>query len=197
MATTTLELMLFYYPNATGRNDVKYAGELMAGAERIFAPYDIRLSIWPPDRGPYQATTVPRVSSDSWCNDHPYMDGEADTLEIVNWILKSQYGPLLLKRLLVVFGGFGNAGLSGVTFPDANGKPKTTLDAFVFVNTKAASAFGSGQRSTLAHEIGHAAGLGHVTDNKNLMYENGQARAANPSLYPIDTILIKSAFFAR
>ena len=63
MATTTLELMIFLLSTRTppGENDLyKYAGELMAGAERIFAPYDIRLSVWPPDRGPYQSTTVPQ-----------------------------------------------------------------------------------------------------------------------------------------
>ena len=124
------------------------------------------------------------------------MDGEADTLEIVDWILKSRYGPSLVKRLLVVFGGFGNAGLSGVTFPDSDGKPKT-FSTPSYSSIRKPRAFRVGAASALAHEIRACRGLGHVTDNKNLMYENGQARAANPSLYPIDTIMIKSAFFAR
>jgi hypothetical protein len=201
MAITTLELMVFYYPNAAGRDDVTYARELMAGAEQIFAPYDIRLNIWPPDRGPWRETVVDRVASDSWCNDHPYMDADVDTKEIVDGIT-NKYETSLAKRLLVVFGRFGKAAigspaLGAQKFPDGNGRPKTRLKAFVFVDPQYASIYKKDQRSTLAHEIGHAAELEHAADRTNVMYGLGQARALHPTLYDIQVIMLKSAFFAR
>ena len=125
------------------------------------------------------------------------MDGEVDTLEIVNWIVKGRYGPVArqdapgrLRRIRERRPLRGD--IPGLQWRTEDGLSTPSIRQY-----ESRELIGSVQRSTLAHEIGHAAGLGHVTDNKNLMYENGQSRAANPSLYPIDTILIKSAFFAR
>jgi hypothetical protein len=200
MATTTLELMVFYYPNATGRDDVMYARQLMDGAGQLFAPYDIRLSIWPRDRGPWLESTVARVASDKWWNDHPYMDAD-DTKEIVDGIT-DRYATSLAGRLLVVFGRFGKptpgSPVPGAqTFPNINGRPRTRLKAYVVIDPQFASAYDKGQRSTLAHEVGHAAGLTDVSDRTNVMCGRGQARVPQPTLYDIDVMMIKAAFFAR
>jgi hypothetical protein len=196
MATKTLELMVFYYPNATKRGDVKYAQELVRGAGKIFAPYDIQIRVWPPGCEPYPGkTVVDRVSSDCPLNEHPLADAGKDTLEIVNWIIPN-YRDSLVKRLLVVFGRFGNTAFDAEKFPDGRKLPKTELPAFVFVDPQYASHYSEQQRSIIAHEIGHAAGLEHEACCTNVMYGTGDYRSAQPTLYKQQVEIIRSAFFA-
>jgi hypothetical protein len=220
MATTRLYLSIFYYPNATKPDDVNYAKELMDAAGKIYAPYNISLDIWPPRGEPGPGTILSPVSSDDGSKRHPLMDDYKDLTEIVQKVPK-KYVDSLASRLLVVFGRFGkprpggSSAVPAATFPDTNGLPQTSLKAFVVIDPQYVSSYRPDQRGTLAHEIGHAAGLfdmpdlnklakqigldpavKHPPDHTTLMDGEGQQRASRPALSAVDLILIRNAFFA-
>jgi hypothetical protein len=195
MDARTFELMVFYYHNAIGHCDVKYAKELMADAERIYAKYDIRLNIWPPNRAPWRETVIDSLESDGFFGHQPGM--WLNALEIINPVI-ARYRCSLVQRLAVVFGRFDQPDTSGVTHPDGDPRYKTCLPHYVFINTNTRGSYGDDQRSVLAHEIGHACCLVHRDgDRKNLMYPEGTQRDAHPTLDDNQLWLVRASWFGR
>jgi hypothetical protein len=200
MADKSIHLTVCYYPTATKKDDLTYSQELIAGAVRIFAQQKIGLEIWPPTGRMDLAPLDPKLLS----NNLPLMDN-ATAAAIVKRLTDTSFGISVITRLLVVVGRFDNDRFDAVTFPDTSNLPVTVLSAFVFINTKFASIYAPypQKRSTLAHEIGHAAGLDdQLTDRTDLMYGIGynsqdpnKMRVDNPTISNELLTKIQKAFF--
>jgi hypothetical protein len=199
MADKSIHLTVCYYPSATKPDDLRFSVELMDGAVRIFGRYKIGLEIWPPTGRMDLFPLDPKLLS----NNLPLMDNPT-AAAIVKRLTETSFGIGLITRLLVVVGRFDSE-LAGVTYPDGNKLPVTPLNAFVFINTKVASTYARypQKRSTLAHEVGHAAGMDdQETDRTELMYRFGynnqdpnKMRVDNPTISPALLTKIQSAPF--
>ena len=178
------------------RNCVKNPAPLYAAkAASIFAAYGVGIDVYPAAAGGNYAP-LPRVTLDY--SDQVMTLDDARALRAMangrfNDADPTAPGHGKLKRLPVIFCQFRDRFAGDDDRQAAFGSTVVTLDTwppFILINSERASEDGS----TLAHEIGHAAGLGHTAFNGYVM--NYPPPERSEFLQP-EMLKIVDAYFTR
>ncbi|HYT93467.1 MAG TPA: hypothetical protein VEL76_32415 [Gemmataceae bacterium] len=175
-----VRLMLFWTSNA----DSDPSQRLVAAADKLLKEHGLGLDVRP---------GVPKQAATTLPYSRVVLTGNDDQVKEVRQLADTALGGAQ-SILPVIFCPFGEVkgatswSTNGVTFKDL-GSP-----TFVFINSKVQSADGL----TLLHEIGHAAGRGHVpmgpTDKIANFMSNESTRTGVLRAQVID---IANAFFAN
>lgn len=195
MTQGTQLLLLTMFVGTAGRDIGPHLGE----ASRIYARHGISLVAWPfqsrPVTAPYQELLKPYEALVKMTGSINHYDEKGAVETLRKWV-RFCYPSLVSYMCPVVFCRIHEPGKPGATFtrPD---HPKS----LILLDTNDAEDY----LAALAHEIGHAAGLGesgglpdsgHAPQRDNLMYKNiDEATGTNLFNWQLD--IIRRCHFAR
>lgn len=173
----TLNLMFYFTKDA----DAEKAPPLLKAAREAFRDYGIDLAVWPSE------TANRYTIFESW---NKTIDAFGPQGLLLRNAIAKQHPTQINHRLPVFFCWMAETiPLQGVTLPS----PRVPgIRPFVLIDTRKPL---TRTRSTLAHEIGHAADLDHDnTSPSNLMFENGNDRNGTQISGP-DLKTLRAAYF--
>jgi hypothetical protein len=173
----TLNLMFYFTKDA----DASKAAPLLKAARVALGQYNVNLYVWPGE------TANRYTIFESW---NKTIDNfEKQGLLLRNAIAR-QHPTQINHRLPVFFCWMAESlPLQGITLPT---DPMPGVLPYVLIDTRKPL---TPSRSTLAHEIGHATGLGHdKIDPHNLMFEAGDVRKGT-LLSDTQVTTLRAAYF--